>query len=273
MSALTVTRSVRRNAPSALVLVWMLAPLVPILVWGFAARWSAPAVLPQDWGLVGWRQALDSGMYAALARSAVLGLVVAAIATPVGAMAGRALGWREVNYPVLVGLVLLAPVVLPPFAVSMGLDVLLLRLGIPETLAVVMVLVAFAIPYTAYTMRASYQSVDPEVEEQARVLGATPRQARNRASLPAVRSGLVAAFALAFLVGWSDYAVTLLVGGGRLITMPVLIGATASGTGREPALAALSLAAVIPPVVALGIVLRFARRRPSSVSTQPEVSP
>ncbi len=262
----------RRSAPSALVLVWMLVPLAPILVWGFAARWSAPAVLPQEWGLAGWRQALDSGMYAALARSTVLGLLVAAVATPVGAMAGRALGWREVRHPVLVGLVLLAPVVLPPFAVSMGLDVLLLRLGIPETLAVLMVLVAFAIPYTAYTMRASYQAVDPEVEEQARVLGATAKQARARASLPAVRDGLFAAFALAFLVGWSDYAVTLLVGGGRLITMPVLIGATASGTGREPTIAALSLAAVIPPVLALGIILRFARRRTPSSTDPSKVS-
>ncbi len=261
-TALQVVPQRRRvPVPTLLVLVWLLLPLLPVLLWGLATRWSAPAVLPQQWGLGGWREALDAGLPGALVRSTGLGLVVAAVATPLGAMAGRVLGWREVSRPVLVSLVLLAPLVLPPFAVAMGLDVLILRLGVPQGLAVVLVLSAFALPYTAYTMRAAYQQVDPEIEEQARVLGANPRQARWRVALPSVRAGLAAAFALAFLVGWSDYVVTVLIGGGQLVTVPVLIGATASGTGREPAVAALALAATLPPVLALLLVARRAPAR------------
>ena len=113
---------------------------------------------------------------------------------------------------------------LPPFAVSMGLDVVLLRLAGARPVAVVLVLVVLALPYCAYTVAGAYAALDPRLEEQARALGATPRQARRRATLPAVRSSLVVAAVLAFLVGWSDYVVTLLLGGGQLVTAPVLLG-------------------------------------------------
>lgn len=244
---------------------WLVLPLLPLLLWAFASRWSGSAALPQDWGLRGWQAAYDAGMAPALVRSTMLGLTVAALATPLGAMAGRALGWRELRHPTPVALVLIAPVVLPPFAVSMGLDVLLLRIGIPEVAAVVLLLVVFALPYTAYTMRAAYAAIDPELEEQARTLGASPRQARRRVTLPAVRGGLVTAAGLAFLVGWSDYVVTLLIGGGRLVTAPILIGSIAAGAGNEATVAALSLSAVLPLVAVLAFAL-LSRSRNGSQS-------
>lgn len=242
------------RALDAAVLLWLLLPLLPVLLWAVASRWSAPAILPQEWGFRGWSAAHDAGVLPALLRSFALGVTVAAIATPLGAMAGRALGWRETRYPAPVALVLIAPVVLPPFAVSMGLDVLLLRSGIPELVAVLLLLVVFALPYTAYTMRAAYAGVHPELEEQARTLGASPRQARRRATLPAVRAGLLTASGLAFLVGWSDYVVTLLIGGGQLVTTPILIGSTAAGAGNEAVVAALSVASVLPIVLGLALL-------------------
>ena len=239
---------------AALALLWLLVPLVPLALWAVADRWSAPAALPQVWGLRGFADAGAAGLVPAATRSLLLGLVVAALATPLGAAAGRVLGWREVRRPALVALVLLLPVLLPPFAVSMGLDVVILRLGVPAPVAVVAVLVVFAVPYCAYTVAGAYAGLDPRLEEQARSLGATPRRARRSATLPAVRSSLLVAAVLAFLVGWSDYVVTLLVGGGRLVSLPVLLGSAASAAGNEPAVAALGVATVVPPLVLLGLL-------------------
>lgn len=244
-------RQARGRWAAGLAVGWLAIPLVPLLLWAFATRWRAPSMLPQQWGVMGWSSALESGVTVAAARSLVLGLLVAAVATPLGAMAGRALGWREVRRPQATAAILLAPVVLPPFAVSMGLDVVILRVGVPDLMAVLLVLSVFALPYTTYTMRAAYRGIDEGLEEQARMLGASPRQARRRATLPAVRAGLLVSAGLAFLVGWSDYVVTLLVGGGQLVTVPILLGSTAAGTGREATVAVLSLVTVAPPMLVL----------------------
>ena len=67
--------------------------------------------------------------------------------------------------------------------------------------------------------------------------------------LPAVRGSILVAALLAFLVGWSDYVVTLLVGGGQLVTGPVLLGAAASGSGNDSMVAAMAMATLLPPVV------------------------
>lgn len=251
----------RRASQVAVLVGWLVVPVVPLLMWAVAARWSGTSRLPQDWGLRGWQEALDTGILAALIRSCLLGGVVALIATPVGAMAGRALGWTLLRRPALPSLVLLAPVVLAPFAVAMGLDIVILRLRIPEEVAVVLVLSVFALPYTTFTMRATYLGLDPALEEQARVLGASTKQARRRVTLPAATAGLATATGLAFLVGWSDYAVTLLIGGGQIVTAPLLIGSSASGSGNDAVTAALAVSASLPPLVALWLLVWVVSRR------------
>ena len=233
----------------ALALLWLVVPLAPVLMWAWAERWGFPDVLPGAWGVSGWRDAASAGLPHALLRSLALGLAVAAVATPLGVMTGRVLGWRLTRRPRLVVALLLVPLVLPPFAVAMGLDVVLIRIGLPELVSVVLLLAVVAIPYTAYTSAAAFARTSPELETQARALGATPRQARLRVVLPAVRGSILVAALLAFLVGWSDYVVTLLVGGGQLVTAPVLLGAAASGSGNDSGIGAMALATLVPPVL------------------------
>ncbi|MCY7400427.1 MAG: ABC transporter permease subunit [Nocardioides sp.] len=256
-----------RTVIVTLLALWLVVPLVPLVLWAAASRWSGTAPLPQDFGVDGWQEALDTGVIAALVRSGLLGVAVALIATPLGAMAGRALGWRLLRRPALPSVVLLGPVVLAPFAVAMGLDVVVLRLGIPGEVAVVLVLSVCALPYTTFTMRATYLGLDPVLEEQARVLGANARQARLRTTLPAAATGLVTATGLAFLVGWSDYAVTLLIGGGQIITAPMLIGSSAAGSGNDALTSTLALSASLPPLMALGVFTYAAARRRTAVHT------
>jgi len=245
----------------ALLVFWLVVPLTPLVLWAGASRWSGTVRLPQDFGLRGWQEALDAGVIAALVRSGLLGVAVALIATPLGVMAGRALGWRLLRRPALPSVVLLAPVVLAPFAVAMGLDVVILRLGIPGEIAVVLVLSVFALPYTTFTMRATYLGLDPDLEEQARVLAASARQARRRVTLPAATTGLATATGLAFLVGWSDYAVTLLIGGGQIVTAPMLIGSAAAGSGNDGLSSTLAISASLPPLLALAVFTYAASRR------------
>ncbi len=251
----------RRSVIPALLAFWLVIPLTPLVLWAGASRWSGTARLPQDFGFRGWQEALDAGVMAALVRSGLLGVAVALIATPLGAMAGRALGWRLLRRPALPSIVVLGPVVLAPFAVAMGLDVVILRLGIPGELAVVLVLSVFALPYTTFTMRATYLGLDPVLEEQARVLGASSRQARHRVTLRAAATGLVTATGLAFLVGWSDYAVTLLIGGGQIVTAPMIIGSSAAGSGNDAMTSALAISASLPPLAALAVFTYAASRR------------
>ena len=280
-STLTTPRGpgrVIRLALTAALLVWFALPLLPLVLWSFADSWSYPSPLPTAWGLQGIEDAVGFGLLPGFGRSVLLGLVVAAIATPLGALAARALTFGAVPFPRAVSALLLAPIALPPFAAVLGVNVLLLRAYVPPVVGVVVVLVVMALPYTAFVMRAAYGAYDLSYEEEARLLGAGSFQVLRRVQLPMIAPALARAAFLAFLVAWSDYIVTVIVGGGELVTLPLVVVGAAAGLGNDAAVAVMSLGAVIPPVLLLVAVLalrgsgRTSARRRSSSSPVPSTS-
>jgi putative spermidine/putrescine transport system permease protein len=235
---------------------WFMLPLLPLALWAFANRWSYPTTLPTVWGLDGVNSAIVAGGLPAFGHSVLLGVAVAAIATPMGAVAARGLvaGWAP--FPKVVTVLLFAPVAIPPFAAVLGTNVILLRAHIPALIGLVMVLVVVALPYTTFALRAAYAAHDIGYEEEARTLGASPSQVLWRVQVPLMAPAFARAAFLAFLVGWGDYIVTLIVGGGQLVTLPMITASLASGIGNDSVVAVLSLAAVIPPLALLLIFIR-----------------
>lgn len=269
----TLTRSrgpgrLTRILGSLLVAGWFLLPFAPLMLWAFADQWSFPAPLPTEWGLEGVDSAIAQGAVPALGASLALSLIVAIVATPLGAMAARALTFGAVPWPRMVGALLLSPIALPPFAAVLGLNVILLRAQFPPEAGLVLVLVVMAIPYTTFTMRVAYAAHDIRYEEEARTLGASSWNVLWRVHVPLVAPALGRAAFLAFLVGWSDYVVTVVVGGGQLVTLPLVTGALAAGLGNDAAVGLLSLSAIVPPL-ALLTVIGLVGRRPREIINQP----
>ena len=108
-------------------------------------------------------------------------------------------------------------------------------------------------------MRARWAGYDRGLEDAARTLGASPVTVLLRVRLPALAPGLVVAAFLAFLVAWGDYVATLVLGAGRIRTLQQLLGATAAGTGSEPAVAALAVLTLVPALALLAVVSRLDR--------------
>ncbi len=240
--------------------LWFVVPLVPMLLWVFANRWPYPSVLPTELGTDGLHQAVTEGVASAMGRSLLLAAVVALVATPIGAAAARALTFGRVPAGRLVEVILLAPIAIPSFAVVMGLNIVLLRWRVPGLVGVMTILVVAAIPYTTYVMRVAYLGHDLGYEEEARTLGASPEAVRWRVHVPLVLPALTVSAFLAFLVGWSDYIVTLLVGGGQIVTLPMLLGATTTGTGNESVVAVMAVLCVLCPLLLFGAITPIRRR-------------
>lgn len=253
--------------------LWFVVPLVPLLLWAGAARWPYPDVLPTGWAPSHLAAALGDGVAGAFAASLLLGVLTAVLAVPAGAMAAHALAVDPPRGARALMVLLLAPVFVPPFVLVMGLNVVLLRAHVPPVLGIASILMVTAIPYTTLLMRTAYAGYDRAIEDEARTLGAGPRAVLVRVRIPMLAGPLLASALLAFLVGWSDYVVTLIVGGGMVVTVPLQVAAAASGTGNEATVAALSVAAIAPPLLLLLLVGGLARRasRPRPAQPRAEV--
>jgi putative spermidine/putrescine transport system permease protein len=244
-----------RRAGAGMLAVGVLAPLVPLLLWAAAGEFRYPALLPELSGR-GIARVLDADVLAALGTSLAVATTVAVLAALLGLAAGRALGSHAFPGRRLVQLLLLAPAIVPTLAVTLGIQVFFVRFRLADTLAgVVLVHLVPTVPYVSLVMAGVFARFDDRLAEQARVLGAGPVQRLRHVVLPAVAPGLAVAALFAFLISWSEYVLTLLVGGGTVRTLPLLLFA-AIGSADLPAAAALGLVLAVPPLVLVALGAR-----------------
>ena len=233
---------------------------LPFLLWSFSGKWFYPDLFPEKFSLRAWEYVFYTAgnqILPALGNSLGVAAAAAAGSVAVGIPAGRVLGLYAFPGKTAAALMLGLPVIVPPLCVSMGLHFWFIRLGLAETFSgVVLVHLTFCAPYAVFVMWGVFSNFNLDYEEQARSLGAGFFRVFFRVTLPLIFPGVVVAALFSFLLSWSQYVSTLIIGGGQVATLPILLFSLV-GAGDRPVAAAVSLLFIAP---ALGVLLVSARR-------------
>ena len=254
---------------AAIVLIsWLVLPLVPLAIWSFARGWTFPNLLPQNWTLQPWAFALSpqSGVLHSLWLTTGIALAATALSVLLGVPAGRALGQYKFRGKTLIELIILAPIIMPGIAVAMGLQSVFIGLHLNNTVTgVVLVHLIPTLPYMVLVMSGIFAAYDPLVEDQARSLGASPGQVFRHITLPAILPGIIVGAMFTFLVSWSQYILTLVIGGGRVQTLPLLLFQFAT-SGRNDITGAIGMIYTLPGVLILILTARHLTGRSSAIT-------
>ncbi|HEY3367872.1 MAG TPA: ABC transporter permease subunit [Symbiobacteriaceae bacterium] len=243
-------------------LLWFGLPLVPLVLWSVAFGWRWPDLLPAAWSFRAWHYlgSPPAGLGPAVAESLFIALAVTLLALLIGVPAGKALGTCTFRGRRAVEFLFYLPIMVPGASAAMGLQPWLIRLGLTDRPAgVVLVHLIPALPYLIRAATAGYAALDPLVEQQARTLGATPAQAWRLVVLPALAPALAAGAGLVFIISLSQYLLTLLIGGGKVVTLPLLLFPFISGGDRAIG-AALSLVFTVPGLLLFWLLDAWLRR-------------
>ena len=190
-------------------------------------------------------------------NSTIIAIGVTLTSIAIGLPAARALGMYGFRGKRIVEFLVLAPIMVPPLTVGMGLTVNFIRVGLAGTVyGVALVHLVPVLPYVVLTLAGVFANYDVEFEEQARTLGAGPVAVFRHITMPAIFPGIVVAGLFSFLISWSQYILTFLIGGGRIITMPVLLFSSVPG-GDNASIAVQSLLFVGPSMLILLLTSRF----------------
>lgn len=174
----------------------------------------------------------------------LLSLQVTLPASAVAALLGMAAAWRmsrgKFRGKTLIDTAFLLPLVLPPTVVGFLLLMLLGRRSwvgqaiewlfsapvIFSVWAAVIAAVVVAFPLVYQTMRVGFDSVDRELEQSARSMGATNGQVFRLITLPLAWRSLVTGYILGFARGLGEFGATLMIAGnipGKTQTVPTAI--------------------------------------------------
>lgn len=252
-----ISRAFRALALGLLIL-WLVLPLIPLAIWSFARGWRFPDILPQDWTLQAWTYALSdtSGVLGSLGLSIGISAGVTLLSVLIGVPAGRALGLYHFRGKGVVALMILAPTIVPGIAVALGIHTVFIGLGLTNSVTgVILVHLVPTLPYMVLVMAGIFANYDPNHEAQARCLGATPLQTFRHVTLPAILPGIIVGAMFTFLVSWSQYILTLLIGGGRVVTLPLILFSFAT-SGRNDIAGAIAMIYILPGLVILALTAR-----------------
>ncbi len=240
-------------------LVWLIAPMIPLLIWSISFRWFFPSLLPPQLSARAWEYVFSptSGALPALRDTTLIALSVTVISILIGIPAGRALGMHQFRGKRLIELMVLAPTIVPGLAAVMGIQVVFIKIGLANTMVgVILVHLIPTLPYMVLVMGGIFANYQPEFEEQARSLGADPLRALWYVMIPSILPGVIVGGLFVFLISWSQYILTLLIGGGVVLTLPMLLYNFAS-SGDNAMTGALSIIFVAPGILILLLTARY----------------
>jgi putative spermidine/putrescine transport system permease protein len=248
----------KTNTPRKLILLAVAlsvaTPFIPLILWSVAEKWHYPDLLPQTFGLRAWSYVFgvaSSQISSGLVASSTLALATTAISLVIGIPAGRALGFYQFPLKNLVILLFSLPIIVPSLSVSMGLHLWFIKLGLAETFAgLVLIHLTFCLPYTIFVMWGVFSDYNPDFEAQARSLGASPMAVMMQVTLPMLVPGITIAALFSFLLSWSQYLSSLIIGGGKILTLPILLFSLMD-SGDRPVSSAVSLVFILPVLIAL----------------------
>ncbi len=123
---------------------------------------------------------------------------------------------------------------------------------------VVVGLVQFTLPFMVLSLIGIIRSIHPSLEEAARSLGATRNVAFWKIIFPLSMPGILAGSLLVFAISISSYVVPALMGGWKVVVMPIHIYQQIAEMGKWQFGAAIAVVLFATSVIAVVIYQRYA---------------
>lgn len=216
---------------SVLLLLFLL-PFIPLVINSFAYDFRWPRIIPKSATMRAFTYVFyeNSNTYKAIFNTLIVATSVVVIDVLIALPAAFSLTRYEFKGKFLIKMILFAPIIIPSFTAVMGMYVVFVKLDLTESIyGVILAHILPTLPYMIKALMVSYDTLDAALEQQAAVLGAGPISRFIYVSLPHIIPGMVAGASITFLISISQYFLTFLVGGGKVITVAIVMFPFISG--------------------------------------------
>ena len=218
--------------------ICILLPLLNLIIWAFTERWAWPDLLPQTYSFRAIKEIFSrkSEMIQLFISSIMLSLIVAILSVIIGIMTARAFVFYDFKGKRQLYFATLLPFLIPGTVFAMGIHVMFIKWGLSNSiLGVIIVHLIYSLPYATRLLMDGTLAIGNKLEEQAKVLGATSFQAFTKTTLPILSPVILSSLSMSYIVSFSQYFLTLLIGGGKVKTFAIVMFPYLSGGDRNMA--------------------------------------
>lgn len=206
-----------KKLAQAFFILFFLLPILYLLIRSVGGIWAFPALLPQTWNFRGLNYLFANirPILKSLTSSVLYSLATVLLTLLFSIAPARVLARREFPGKIIMESLLLAPILVPAIVFSLGMYPLLLRIGLTDNVAgVILILSLPAFPYMLRALTAGFESYGPGLETTAWMLGAGMCRRVLTVHLPQLFPAIMAGGMVVFLTAFTEYFLVFLIGGG-----------------------------------------------------------
>jgi multiple sugar transport system permease protein len=218
---------------SVLVLIWTLTPIYNIVAVALEPHgdvftndvWPAKPSFESFWIVVTQGYWYLEYFWHQFANSLYIGVATVFLTLAIGSLASFVIGRMRIRHGWLVSNAALLTYVIPASFLAIPFYRIMHIYGLSNNLwSVIAAEVTFATPYAIFIFQQYAVSIPIELDEAARIDGASPLQVYFRIYLPLMAPALVAVGTYALLLAWNEYLYQfLLLSSKKSMTVPVAL--------------------------------------------------
>ena len=243
-------------AMTVLVYIFLIGPLV--IIFGASVSDTTFLAFPPQGLTLHWFENIweISAFRRTIVTSLQVALVGTLIALLIGIPAAYALNRHRIHLPGWLSTLFVLPILVPEIVIGFSLlRSVNVELGVPVFASLLIGHTLLVLPYVIRVISAALASFDFSIEEAAVSLGSHPVKTFFTIVLPNVRSGVIAAFILAFITSINDVSVSLFLTGPGISTLPIQILAHVEQF-FDPTVASVSVLLMMLTIIVMIIVER-----------------
>ena len=214
-------KHVPSKAYIALHVLVVLLPFATLAVWSISSSWPAPDLLPQAFSTKGFDELTRPSQHTGETLLTSIGIAVACavLSTIIATLAAHAVANHRFAGRRVFQFATALPFLIPSTVFAMGVQVAFIKMGLARTAAgVTLAHCIIALPYAITIMTDVCKAAGTALFEAAQTIGASPAQAATRVLLPRLMPGILSSLSMTYIISFSQYFLTLLIGGGAVRT-------------------------------------------------------
>jgi len=220
-------------AVSAAVVIWTIAPIYNMVLISLEPEgdvftdhiWPRVPSVESFWGVLTQGHWYLEHFWRQFGNSLYLGVMVTFFTLLFGSLTAFSIGRMRIRHGWLVSNAALLTYVIPASFLAIPFYRIMQNYGLANNpWSVISALVAFATPYAIFVFQEYGRSIPIEVDESARIDGASPFEIYRRIYLPLMAPALVAVGTYALLLAWNEFLYQfLLLSTKSSMTVPVAL--------------------------------------------------
>ena len=220
------------------------APVLWIILTAFKTRTDALAVPPkifftptlENFTSVFYRSSITTGTSQStdMALYFFNSIFIAGTSVGLALIVGTLAAYAFSRYPLRGNdtylFIILTTRMMPPIVVIIPIFLMFRLSGLAGSYwGIILLYTAFNIPFSVWLVKSFFDELNPEIEDAARMDGASERRVFFRFCIPQILAGLAATFVFGLILTWNEFLFALLLTGVETRTVPVAMARTLGG--------------------------------------------